>query len=139
MKVTKIIREYIEESVHEKFLPAYEAAAAKSKELEAEKDRIRGAIKNFKLEMAAYVRDQFAQSFGSHYRPETMEAYKGSISVSLPWGLESGFIDVEDPDKQKAKVREKEEKAVKNILIELELGATKADLDRLLSEIVVEV
>jgi hypothetical protein len=31
-------------------------------------------------------------------------------------------------------VREKREKAIENILVELELGATKADLERLITE-----
>ena len=35
-------------------------------------------------------------------------------------------------------VREKREKAIENILVELELGATKADLERLISEAVGE-
>ena len=40
----------------------------------------------------------------------------------------------EESDKHQREVREKRRKAIENILVELELGATKADLERLIAE-----
>lgn len=129
MKVTKLIREYVEDSVAKKFDPAFEALDAKSKVEEKRK-----AISAFRDEMRAYLQAEFTKAFGDWYS-EASASPISSISVSIPWVLETRFIEAEEIETARSALKKQQEQAVKDILIELELGATKADLDKLLSAV----
>jgi len=132
MKVTKLIREYVEESVAKKFAPAFEALKAQD-ETEAKKK----AVKQWEKEMSAFLQTEFRARFGNWYS-EAIASNIDSISVSVPWRLEDYFLGQEELDKKEGELRKRQQQAVKDILIELELGGTKADLDRLLNGVTVE-
>lgn len=133
MKVTKLIREYIEESVAKKFEPAFAALEAQD-----ETAKKKEAILQWEDEMRQFLRTEFRSRFGDWYDVYNKESIN-NIGVSVSWRLESDFIGNDKLKQKKDDLRKRQEQAVKDILIELELGGTKKDLDRLLSEIKVEV
>lgn len=132
MKVTKLIREYVEESVAKKFAPAYEALKAQN-ETEVKKE----AVKQWEKEMRAFLQTEFRARFGNWYS-EAIASSIDHIDVSVSWRLEQYFLGQEELDNKECELHKRQEQAVKDILIELELGGTKADLDRLLNGVTVE-
>lgn len=135
MKVTKLIREYIEESVAKKFAPALENLK-QAYDLEAP-DKAALAVRNELREIAA---QKYREALAPFYTPEDLESLLHNRDlVSTPYSYHVSPICQKAYKEKKAALQNATEKAIKNILIELELGGTKKDLDRLLSEVVVEV
>lgn len=133
MKVTKIVREYIEETVNAKYAPAIDAVKVKySKEKEnyeacfdaAKEEAVKTVISIFRKHMAPFYSAENMEIMTSHYDYCGMPSRYGAYPS---WE--------EERDDAVGKLEKERAAAIKNILIELELGGTKADLDRLLSEI----
>lgn len=135
MKVTKLIREYIEESVAKKFEPALENLK-QAYDLEAPNQAML-AVRDELREIAA---QKYREALAPFYTPEDLESlFRDRDLVNTPYSYRVSPICEKAYKEKKAALQNASDKAIKNILIELELGGTKKDLDRLLSEIKVEV
>ena len=127
MRVTKIIREYVEKTINSKLAygapkEEYEAASKKLSDL--------GTEINEKVE--AYA----AQLIAEH-QPSLPEGFKLKLSNynAVNW------TSYDSPMYNKSQahideVKKKRATAIESILVELELGATKADLERLIEQAV---
>ena len=135
MKVTKLIREYIEESVAKKFEPALENLK-QTYDLEAPNQ----AMLAVRDELRKIAVQKYREALAPFYTPEDLESlFTDRDLVSTPYSYRVSPICEKAYKEKKAALQNASDKAIKNILIELELGGTKKDLDRLLSEIKVEV
>lgn len=125
MRVTKIIREYVEKTINSKVVygapkEEYEAANKKLNDL--------GTEINEKVEAYAAQLIEEAQ-------PSLPEGFKLKLSnyCAVNWSSYGSPMY----DKSQAhidEIRKKRAAAIESILVELELGATKADLERLITE-----
>ena len=125
MRVTKIIREYVEKTITSK-LPYGEPTA----EFKAARQTLDNLRDKLEKETRAYAEQRIA-----------------SVTSDLPEGFKlslggSSFIHASHygaplsiaANEHEYAIRKKREAAIESILVELELGATKADLERLISE-----
>lgn len=133
MKVTKIVREYIEDSVSKKFQPAIDALK--------DKYAIEEAAKTEEAVMASIreaAKDLYREVMANYYTPEDMEKLMDGWSIYRPSSYRISYIAEKDYEDEKFALTKRMEDTIKNILITLELGGTKADLDRMLSEVNVD-
>ena len=125
MRVTKLIREYVEKTITAKMpygapKEEYEAASKKLNDL--------GTEINEKVE--AYAAQLIAEA-----QPSLPEGFKLKLSNfnTVNWTSYGSPMY----DKSQAhidEVKKKRAAAIESILVELELGATKADLERLIEQ-----
>ena len=125
MRVTKIIREYVEKTITAKM--PFGKPATDYKEAVAQMQAQRKLLN------------------------EKVTAYAGSLIETANASLPEGFVlsvaigdkitstDYraplrEESEKHQREVREKRKQAIESIQVELELGATKADLERLIEQ-----
>ena len=127
MRVSKTVREYIEKEVSKRLMSKYEEQKAEAVRRENVReevvDNFTDAIKDF---MRQYLEDACAKyPFLKADYPTNPHIYIG------------GYLEFQDVALQRWRNRfDKEVKEVAdNIVIELELGGTKKDLERLLNEI----
>lgn len=128
MRVTKIIREYVEKTITEK-MPYGEPTATYKQHCQALND----LTCQLNDKMQAYAEELLA---GVGNLPEgfTIKKTHWSIFESSTWNSPMHTA----ASTHERKVREAREKAIDTILVELELGATKADLERLIAEAIGE-
>ena len=142
MKVTKIIREYVEEKINAKYQPLIKEVEGKySDEIEEYKNTVNSVAD--KLEV--YARQEFRKALAKYYTPEGLDNLlppdthnRNRYLVSTPYSYNAHTNYVIMRDEELATLRAKRDKAIKNVLIGLELGGTKKDLDRLLEEALAE-
>lgn len=125
MRVTKIIREYVEKTINSKLVygapkEEYETASKKLSDL--------GIEINKKVE--AYAAQLIAEA-----QPSLPEGFKLNLSNynAVNWSSYGSPMY----DKSQAhidEIKKKRAAAIESILVELELGATKADLERLIEQ-----
>lgn len=125
MRVTKIIREYVEKTVTNA-LPygapteEYKAAQAEMAKLQEEVNK---KVVKYAAEVCAEANKQLPEGFviklHSAY-PITQSCFNSPLDCTARL--------------HEKEIREKRAAAVEQILLELELGATKADLERLIKE-----
>ena len=123
MRVTKIIREYVEKTVEEKM--PFGKPDADYKEADAQMQAQRKLLNE---QVTAYAANATL--------PEGFV-----LSVACGDKITSTNYRAplrEEGEKHRREVREKRRKAIDTILVELELGATKADLERLIAEAIGE-
>ena len=141
MKVTKIIREYIEEKINAKYDPMIKATEDKYRDANDDYQEVVQAVRE-KLEV--YVREEFRKALAEYYTPEGLEDLipadikKRRDLVSNPYSYSSRTKHAEALDNELNALRTKRNQAIRNVLIGLELGGTKKDLDRLLEEALAE-
>ena len=129
MRVTKIIREYVEKTITAKMpygapTAEHKAACSKMNELLTEvNDKVVAYAKKLCEEATAQLPEGF------YIKPHS-DCPITSSSYGSP--LQRAAITHE------REVRENRQKAIEAILVELELGATKADLERLIAEAIGE-
>ena len=133
MKVTKIVREYIEESVGKKFQPAIDALKEKYALGEAAETE-RAVMKRIKTAAKAL----YTEVMGPYYTAENMETLMNGWSICSPCSYRVRPIAEREYDEESAALKRRRDDTIKNILITLELGGTKADLDRMLTEVNVD-
>ena len=124
MRVTKIIREYVEKTIKEK-MPYGEPTITYKRHCQSLSD----LTDQLNEKVNAYAEELLA---GVGNLPEgfTIKKTHWSIFESSTWNSPMHTA----ASTHERKVRENREKAIESILIELELGATKADLERLIAE-----
>lgn len=128
MRVTKLIKNYVEESVNAIYNPQIDAVG---EEYFARRDAVQ-AIINEKVAAQVKELDAIVAESGFEYQYNHMSRYNENLQFhnTLIQPSELDAITV-----RKARLREEKKKAIENILLTLELGGTKADLDKMLAEI----
>lgn len=128
MRVTKIIREYVEKTITAK-MPYGEPTITYKRHCQSLNDL------TFQLneKMNAYAEELLA-GIGNLPEGFTIKKTHWSIFESSTWNSPMHTA----ASTHERKVRESREKAIETILMELELGATKADLERLIAEAIGE-
>ena len=124
MRVTKIIREYVEKTVTNAMpfgVPRDEYIAA-DRELNDLRDRLEEQVDTYAKELVANI-DNLPEGF---IIKRTHNCIFSASSWNSPMHCASNAHQKEIRDKRAA--------AIERILVELELGATKADLERLIEE-----
>lgn len=124
MRVTKIIREYVEKTVTAKMpygAPTEEYQAA-NKELNSLCERLEKQVDTYAEELLASVSNL----------PEDFTIKKTSHRIFSASSWNSPMCEASNAHERE--IRDKRAAAIERILLELELGATKADLERLIEE-----
>ena len=124
MRVTKIIRDYVEKTVTAKMpygAPMEEFKAA-NKELNELCDRLEKQVEDYADELLNVI-DNLPEGF-------TIKRTNYRIFSASSWNSPMQ----EAANTHQREIRDKRAAAIEQILLELELGATKADLDRLIEE-----
>lgn len=128
MRVTKIIREYVEKTIVAK-MPYGEPTATYKQHSKALND----LCTQLEEKVDAYAQE-LLNSVGN--LPEGFVIKRSGYCVFNSSSYHSPMYDADQAHQRQ--VREKREKAIETILVELELGATKADLERLIAEAIGE-
>ena len=133
MKMTKAIREFIEEQVNDRL---DEMTATRNAELEAQAELAKSnwdnAMENARIAFNNQLAEM-AQQFGYAY-----ETYNGK---TCPPNVSLSCVDVRYLPAVKAhrdfkrEVEEKKRKAIKDIIVSMELGGTKAELMEMISKL----
>lgn len=124
MRVTKIIREYVEKTINNA-LPygapkdEYIAASQKMNELCEQLEEQVGA---YAEELISNI-DNLPEGF-------TIKRTRNRVFTSSSWGSPMQEASIA----HESEIRKKRAAAIEQVLVELELGATKADLERLIKE-----
>lgn len=128
MRVTKIIREYIEKTIAAK-MPYGEPTITYKQHCQSLND----LTSQLNEKMDAYAEELLA-SVGNLPEGFTIKKSHWSTFESSTWNSPMCIA----AGNHERKVRENREKAIETILVELELGATKADLERLIAKAIGE-
>ena len=133
MRVTKKVENYIREQVKAKVMPKYEAEKAESKRI----INLRNDIENRACEagkQAAMAVFAEVKEYDDIFELDENSIRKAYLSCSRPIGIKD-FCYINSVHKWESRYTEEVNKIVDNIIVTLELGGNKADLDRMLSEI----
>lgn len=128
MRVSKIVREYIEDQVAKKFpssnAPEYDAALA----------LLNGFESSLQKKVEAIIKEEVAAFCAVHPIAKEAKFRVRSGWRCVEWSLYRTALDTEN-NKHKQTMRDCREKALTNILVTLELGGTRADLERMIAEL----
>ena len=133
MRVTKKVENYIREQVKAKVMPKYEAEKAESKRI----INLRNDIENRACEaakQAAMAVFAEVKEYDDIFELDENSIRKAYLSCSRPIGIKD-FCYTNSVHKWESRYAEEVNKIVDNIIVTLELGGNKADLDRMLNEI----
>ena len=124
MRVTKLIRDYVEKTIEAKisYGEPVQAYKQESKALSDLRDQLEERVDAYAKELLASV-DNLPEGFSitrSNYPVFNYSSWNSPMHIAS--------------NAEEKRTREKRQAAVENILVELELGATKADLERLIAE-----
>lgn len=132
MRVTKLIREYIEKTVSEKFDKQTSPEEIKLKEVEKK-------IATFVSEVNQQVEEVIDKAIANFLLATKLpEDIKDTIVNKKPntIGYRTYNTDIDCKARTRRTERNKtRDEAIENILLTLELGGTKADLDRMIAEL----
>lgn len=129
MRVTKIIREYVEKTITAK-MPYGEPTQANQEacaKMETLRKQVNDQVIEYATKLCEEANSQLPEGFILKlysYTPITKTNYNSPLQ--------------EAAIKHEREVRDRRAKAIESILVELELGATKADLERLIAEAIGE-
>jgi hypothetical protein len=128
MRVTKLIREYVEKTITAKmpYGEPFQTYKREANALSDLRDRLEEQVDAYAKELLASVGD-LPEGF-------TIKRSNNCVFNSSSWNSPMHTAS----NAEQRRTCEKRQAAVENILLELELGATKADLERLIAEAVSE-
>ena len=124
MRVTKIIREYVEKSVNNA-LPY----GAPMEEYQAANIELNDLCDRLEEQVGAYA-DELLNGIDNLPEGFTIKKTNYRIFTTSSWNSPMH----EASKAHEREIRDKRAAAIERILVELELGATKADLERLIEE-----
>jgi hypothetical protein len=129
MRVTKLIREYVEKTIATK-LP-YGEPTQVNHEACAKMETLRQQVNAQVVEYATKLCEEANQELPEGF---TISLYGHTPITKTNYGapLQKAAIEHEK------EIRDRRAEAIESILVELELGATKADLERLIAEAIGE-
>jgi hypothetical protein len=128
MRVTKIIREYVEKTIVAK-IPYGEPIETYNQH----KVCLNDLTKQLNKKISQYA-DELIAGVGN--LPEGFHITKGCYNQLTCSSYGSPMQKA--AEQHESEIRNKRQEAIENILLELELGATKADLERLIAEAIGE-
>lgn len=128
MRVTRLIRDYVEKTITAK-MPYGEPTATYKQHSKALND----LCSQLEEKVDAYAQE-LLDSVGN--LPEGFVIKRSNYCIFNSSSYCSPMYDADQAHQRE--VREKRQAAIENILLELELGATKADLERLIAEAIGE-
>ncbi len=133
MRVTKKVENYIREQVKAKVMPKYEADKAEAFRIRSLKDDIesRASEAARKAAMAVYAE---AKEHGDLFELDEHSIERAYLSCYHPISIKD-YCYVNSVHKWDTRYAAEVNKIVDDIIVTLELGGNKADLDRMLSEI----
>lgn len=127
MRVSKVVREYIEKEVGVKAeikrQAVHETFSAYETECKIMQEKVKQAVKALNDELLSEVKNK-GISF-RRYNDRLVEAYQDCIYPAMENEKKKAMREVSDWEKN----------AVTEIILTLELGGTKADLERMLKEL----
>ena len=127
MRVSKVVREYIEKEVSKKANIQREAVnqtyAAYDAECKAMKEKVKAMTQQLNDDLIAELRKK-GMVF-CRYNDKLIDCYPSSIQPAIEDEKKKAMREVSDWEKN----------AVTEIILTLELGGTKADLERMLKEL----
>ena len=133
MRVTKKVENYIREQVKAKIMPKYEAEKAESKRIIDIKNDIESRASKAAREAAMAVFAE-AKEYGDILELDENAIQNSYLSCYRPIGIKD-FCYINSVHKWESRYTEEVDKIVDNIIVTLELGGNKADLDRMLNEL----
>ena len=133
MRVTKKVENYIREQVKAKVMPKYEAEKAESKRIIGIKNDIESRASEAARQAAMAVYAE-AKEYGDIFELDENSIRKAYLSCYHPIGIKD-FCYTNSVHKWESRYSAEVNKAVDDIIVTLELGGNKADLDRMLSEL----
>lgn len=133
MRVTKKVENYIREQVKAKIMPKYEAEKAESKRIISIKNDIESRASEAAKQAAMAVFAE-AKEYGDIFELDEDSIRKSYLSCYRPIGIKD-FCYTDSVHKWDSRYAAEVNKIVDDIIVTLELGGNKADLDRMLSEI----
>lgn len=133
MRVTKKVENYIREQVKAKVMPKYEAEKAESKRIISIKNDIENRASKAAREAAMAVFTE-AKEYGDILELDENAIQNSYLSCYHPIIIKD-FCYTNSVHKWESRYTEEVNKIVDNIIVTLELGGNKADLDRMLSEL----
>ena len=133
MRVTKKVENYIREQVKAKVMPKYEAEKAESKRILNIKNDIENRASKAAREAAMAVFAE-AREYGDILELDESSIQNSYLSCYRPITIKD-FCYTNSVHKWESRYTEEVDKIVDNIIVTLELGGNKADLDRMLSEL----
>ena len=128
MRVTKLIREYVEKTVNAKLTYGEPTETYKK-----HKQSLTDLTAQLNEKVDAYAQELLA-SVGN--LPEGFKIERTCYRMFSSTSHRSPMREAADDHERK--IRDKRKEAIETILLELELGATKADLERLIAEAIGE-
>lgn len=133
MRVTKKVENYIREQVKAKVMPKYEAEKAESKRIISLKNDIESRASKAAREAAMAVFAE-AKEYDDIFELDEDSIRRSYLSCYHPINIKD-FCYTNSVHKWESRYAEEVNKIVDNIIVTLELGGNKADLDRMLNEI----
>ena len=133
MRVTKLIREYVEKKVREAY-PKSEAELAweaKSKKVNEALTKANELINKASREIAEEINAEFGLAVGGYRLEGRDDTYRSIIYTTYYADCEEYKACRKAEEERRKKVKE----TIEEILINLELGGTKADLDEMLAKV----
>lgn len=128
MRVTKLIREYVEKTINTKLVYGEPTETYKK-----HKQCLTDLTAQLNEKVDTYAQELLA---GVGNLPEGFKIERTCYRMFSSTSHRSPMWEAADDHERK--IREKRKEAIENILLELELGATKADLERLIAETIGE-
>ncbi len=140
MRVSKTVREYIESEVSRRLMPKYAAEKKESiRQVTVKEDILKRAAEAAEDAWNEVISTALAlpgMDFIQDCRNSPYGGNKPSFYNSS--ALYIGHNNMDTVHGYGYRMRQEKERIVRDIIVELELGGTKADLERLLNEIGVE-
>lgn len=124
MRVTKIIREYVEKTVTAKM-----PYGAPTEEYQAANKELNDLCDRLEKQMEAYA-DELLNGIDNLPEGFTIKRTNYCIFSASSWNSPMHCAS----NAHQKEIRNKRAAAIEQVLVELELGATKADLERLINE-----
>ena len=135
MRVTKIIREYIEQKVEERYPMPEKVQTAAQLEYDDLMKRCKVFVQNEAEKfIKTYVEDIERVSYGGYSDCKEQKIKDFVERACASFGGITLKVDTEYQETRR-KLNEKRANAVREIIVELEMGATKADLANLLAKL----
>lgn len=126
MRVTKLIREYVTETVNKAYNPRIEEIGSEYMEEKHQlEDDIQKVIDEAN-EKILQMMSELGYECSGYYSKEEPVALRGNITNPEKY---------EQTSAEKIKLRKERDNKIKDILLNLELGATRAELDEMLRNI----
>lgn len=133
MRVTKKVENYIREQVKAKVMPKYEAEKAESKRIINLKNDIENRASDAAKQAAMAVFNE-AKQYSDIFELDEGSIRNAYLSCYHPISIKN-YMYTNSVYKWESRYAEEVNKIVDNIIVTLELGGNKADLDRMLNEI----